>query len=580
MSVIKTALVSLILSWLPVSDPNIKMHLGLLISELMNDRYFNWFRSIWLLCKKKQITIPDQTKDKDFNPLFDKVQDYLTVKYSKLIESCELVPKYGDIDFSIRDMTGKKFNDSFTDNGVNHDLELQIEEIEDQVRSRHSRSTYRQIVISSKTATPENIKTYIKKISSVQLKSSNIIKVFRPIIHGKKKEDRTVEWESILVKTNKTLQNTIYSQEIQKQLFDDIDMFMINEESYAKKGIPYKRGYFLYSSPGQGKTSVAKIIANKYNTPIFCLDLTTINDNPTLIKLMTELNYYTNQEKYILLIEDAERAEFFNPRYRDPSLSMDCFLNVLDGVVEPHGRIILMSANNPECILENKAMMRPGRIDKILELKSCNKYQIQKMYELFYANYEQKIDWDNWEFDQDLSAAYIMKLLQENSERPDIFIRLIGDNKTRDMTDVTLDDTFKKALDQVKTDKEENMHRNKLKYRKSSKIEDRVRNAKRKLKRAETRKSMYEQQVEKTKTKLPNLLEKLKEKQEKEKLKKLRDKAKRRRMYEEKKLENDKLQNELEEYFEEEYETPVFMLNSIELDNIPEGTVTTYEEIE
>lgn len=576
MSIFRTTLISIILSWMPIADPNIKMQLGLIISELINDKYFMWIRNKITICRKKQITIPDQTRDRDFNPLFEKVQEYLAIKYAKQIEACELIPKHGDIDFSIKDMTGKNFVDYFSDCVTEHKLELRIEEIEE--HGRHSRGVFRQIVISSKTASPENIKNYIKKISTAQLKNSNIIRVFRPIIHGKKKEDRTVEWESVLVKTNKTLQNTIYSEEIQKQLFDDIDNFMNNEELYARKGMPYKRGYFLHSTPGQGKTSVAKIIANKYNTPIFCLDLTTIEDNPTLTKLMTELNYYTNQEKYILLIEDAERAVFFNCRYREPKLSMDCFLNVLDGVVEPHGRIILMSANDPKCILANEALMRPGRIDKILEIKPCDKYQIKRMFELFYPNTNYVVDWDNWELNQNLSAAYIMKLLQENADRPDIFIRLIGNAKTGDDADIPLDDTFKKAMLNVESSKKSN---NKS-YRPSAPktIEVKVRNAKKDIKYIEKVQSNYQKRLEKVTSKLPILLEKLKIKQENQKIKKLKEKAQKKKEYLLQKQQKEKLRNILDDYDEEEYETPAFMLNSIEKDSVSPDTLISYENLE
>ncbi len=581
-------IIPFLLSILPIEDANMKMHVGILLGELIARGYLKTaLLRIFKYFQKRQIVIPDQTREMDYNPLFHKVQDYLALKFSKSIESCELVPKNGDVEFSLSDMSSKIFTDTCEINNVPHTFELSIEKINENPFDDRSKAM-RQIVVKSRTATPDDIKFYVKKISSAQTKNTNLIKIFRPLIHGKKKDERTIEWDSVMVKTNKTLKNTIYATEIEEQLFNDIDRFMNNEQWYADRGIPYKRGYFLYSTPGQGKTSVAKILANKYGTPIFCLDLTTIDENAVLTKLMTEINYYACQERHILLIEDIDRTEFINPRYRDPRLSMDCFLNAIDGVAEPHGRIVIMSANEPEHVINNTALMRPGRIDKSIEFKSCNKDQIKKMYELFYAAHTYKVDWDAWTFNESLSAAYIVKLLQENIDHPEVFMRLVGEAKAGDDKDVVLDDTFKKVIENAKSEQAKANDVSKSKHkdnryggrrrrgqRYSNKIEDKIRRTKHAIKRAEQRVKTNTNVLQKSQTKLPLFLEKLKQKQEKERIKKLQAKAKRRTEFIRKTMQPDP-----EEYVEEEYETPAFLANSIALDDVIPGTTTTYELME
>jgi len=579
-------LIPFLLSILPIEDANLKMHIGILLGELIARGYLlKLSAKIFRYFRKQQIVIPDQTKEMDYNPLFHKVQDYLAIKFAKSIESCELIPKNGDVEFNLSDMSGKTFTDTSEINGTTHLFELNLERVNENPLDDRSKAM-RQIVIKSKTASPEDIKAYVKKLTSTQTKNTNLIKIYRPLIHGKKKDERTIEWDSVMVKTNKTLKNTIYAEEIEKTLFDDIDRFMNNEQWYADRGIPYKRGYFLYSTPGQGKTSVAKIIANKYGTPIFCLDLTTIDENAVLTKLMTEINYYACQDRYILLIEDVDRTDFINPRYRDPKLSMDCFLNAIDGVAEPHGRIVLMSANEPSNILNNSALMRPGRIDKAIEFKSCNKTQIQKMYNLFYENHTYKVEWDNWTFNEDLSAAYIIKLLQENVDHPEVFMRLVGEAKKGDDKDVILDDTFKKAIEQAKDEQAKSKSDQKQKHTDnrysrrrrgrnySNKIEDKVKRTKRNITQANKRINTWSKSLEKSQAKLPLFLEKLKQKQEKERLKRLKEKAEKRKKY------IQKLISCPDEYVEEEYETPAFLTNSISLDEIIPGTITTYEVME
>ena len=357
-----------------------KMHIGLIIGEVLSKGYLtSLLKRIFAYFRVRQIVISDQTKETDYNPLFYKVQDYLTIKFSTSIESCELVQKNGDIEFSLYEEANKIFKDVAEIQGISYTFELSIQKVNDNAFDDKSKAV-RQIVIKSKNATPNIIKEYIKKITICETKNTNVIKVYRPSIRGKKKDEQIIEWESIHVRTNKTLKNTIYSKEVEDQLFDDTNRFMVNEQWYMDRGLPYKRGYFLYSTPGQGKTSVAKILANKYGIPVFCLDLTIVDENATLIKLITEINYSAGNTRHILLIEDIDRTDFINPRYRNPHLSMDCFLNAIDGVTEPHGRILIITANDPELILNNTALMRPGRIDKSIEFKSCNKMQIIKMY--------------------------------------------------------------------------------------------------------------------------------------------------------------------------------------------------------
>jgi chaperone BCS1 len=651
---IKAAIISVILSLIVIQDHNLKMHIALLLTEIFDERLWTWFRQKLAMCKKKQISIPDATKDYDFNPLFDRLQSYIAFKYVKSIESCELVPKNGDIEFDIKDMTGKKFKDTYiTPSGTEHEMEIHVTDTIPSISSSTASSlslAKRHIVISSKTASPDDIKNYVRKVSNTRFNHSNIIKIYRPIVRGKKKDELTIEWENVTVRTNKTLENTVYSETITKDLFDDLDSFMSNEAWYARRGIPYKRGYFLHSTPGQGKTSVAKIIANKYGIPIFCLDLTIINDNATLTKMMTELNYFVNDEKYILLMEDAERAGFFNDRYREPALTMDCFLNAIDGVVEPHGRIIIMTANDPGPITCHKALMRPGRIDKIMELKSCDTSQLRRLYDLFYADLNTEIDWDCWKLKEDLSAAYVMKLLQENIGRPEVFLRIIGTKiknskkKPRAKTDKIMDKLIDKTVDgspdnltdttkisgadiihdsdepidivedhdveDGETDGEElsaeamqaienakeaqereenngdndfggSRRRRSNRRKRSNKIEDRVRNAKRTLKRTTRRLQISQNMINRTASKLPILLAKLQEKQEKETRKKLIAKGKKRTEYM-KRLDEENKQDELISMIvdEEEYETPAFMMNSIAVGDVPSDTIVTYETLD
>ena len=55
----------------------------------------------------------------------------------------------------------------------------------------------------------------------------------------------------------------------------------------------------------------------------------------------------------------------------DPNkLNLSVLLNILDGVLETPGRIVIMTSNNPSIL--DPALKRPGRIDVTIEFKKCS----------------------------------------------------------------------------------------------------------------------------------------------------------------------------------------------------------------
>lgn len=57
-------------------------------------------------------------------------------------------------------------------------------------------------------------------------------------------------------------------------------------------------------------------------------------------------------------------------------------MNLLDGVLEIPGRIVVMTSNYPEKL--DHALIRPGRIDIIADFKKCCRNTIIEMMEFFY----------------------------------------------------------------------------------------------------------------------------------------------------------------------------------------------------
>ncbi len=66
----------------------------------------------------------------------------------------------------------------------------------------------------------------------------------------------------------------------------------------------------------------------------------------------------------------------------DDRMDLSFLLNLLDGVLETPGRIIIMTSNYPERL--DKALVRPGRIDIISKFTKCTHETMCQMLEFFY----------------------------------------------------------------------------------------------------------------------------------------------------------------------------------------------------
>jgi hypothetical protein len=328
------------------------------------------------------------------NPIFEQLQEYIVFTHLKKINLAQVIPKKGEI--TILPRVGLKFHDSYLGKSLNiyvasgssSSVTSSASSVSSSSSSQsQSKST---ICISSAQLTTSELREFVQHICKLEKTLHSTIVVHRSIIHAEQK-DRPghIVWDKVFIKTNKTLENTIYSDKVMKTLFDDVDWFMHNEEWFTKRGMSYKRCYLLHGPPGTGKTSVTKILANKYKLPVFLLDLQSIKSDSDLSKIVSEISYLADG-RYILSIEDIDRCTMFRDRYyedRERCVSIPCFLNFLDGIVETHGCIRIFSANDVNQLEQHAsapAMFRPGRIDVKVLIQHCDEKQLTLMFQIFF----------------------------------------------------------------------------------------------------------------------------------------------------------------------------------------------------
>jgi SpoVK/Ycf46/Vps4 family AAA+-type ATPase len=384
------AVSSLVSTVVPIKSMMVRMHAGMLVGELLRycskttNTSSSWIPSVF---KSNKLFISQVMSDeRHSNPVFDQMQEYIISKHFQKLDSAQLIPKKGEI--TLFPKRGLSLKETFQ--GKPLEISITFAASDEGNPDSSKSNSHNQIVISSRKLSVEQLKEFVQNICKIDRVLHSTIEVYRPlVVKGKREESVFVDWDKIFMKTNKTLDNTIYSDEVMKTLFNDVDWFINNEEWYRSRGMSYKRGYILHGPPGSGKTSVAKIIANKYHLPIFVLDLQSIENNSDFTKLVTEINYLTDK-RYIISIEDLDRTDMFKNKYygENPKcVSIQCFLNFLDGVVETHGRICIFSANDMNILdshPSSNAMFRPGRIDCKVEITNCTKTQLVKLFHLFY----------------------------------------------------------------------------------------------------------------------------------------------------------------------------------------------------
>jgi len=358
------------------------------------------------------------------NQLYTQVEDYLVSKYNINIKSFELQSKRGDMGLSI--------HEPITFQTVEQGATIHIT-ISNETSTSSTAKSRRSIRFTSKLPISA-IQTYIKNIA-VQKIVSNVLTIYRTRRITSDKHE-SVEWEQIDMKTNKTYHNTIYSDEVQHQLFDDVKHFIEHEDEWARRGTDYKRGYLLHGLPGTGKTSVAKILANMYNLPVFILDVANLTDDE-LMTLVTDINYFTRNQRYILLMEDLDRTSIFDDEFdryghrrNSKGPSLQTFLNILDGMLNPFGRILIITGNDVSKFRNCAVAFRPGRIDREIEFGHCTSEQIRRLVELFYNVVIGDVAFNK------ITPAELIKLMQSHTTVETLMEKLVVHESKASLDDV------------------------------------------------------------------------------------------------------------------------------------------------
>jgi len=271
-------------------------------------------------------------------------------------------------------------------------------------KAMHSSTT---MTITLKSKSSETIKKYISSCEEkFREKYKNTNKyIFKTI-------DSTF-YHRFRLETTKTFGSMFFDKK--EMLMNKLDDFIINEDRYKRLGIPYTLGLMFHGTPGNGKTSCIKSIAKYTDRHLILISPNIIKNANDLIKIFTSEDLFLDRSgggsmsiplnKRIYVFEEIDATDWkrtIRSRKLPPLeledevikvdekevvtkkeyLTLGDLLEVLDGIIEINSRIIIMTSNHPEQI--DEALLRPGRIDTIIEFKNLSRKDVKQMYHLWF----------------------------------------------------------------------------------------------------------------------------------------------------------------------------------------------------
>jgi len=159
--------------------------------------------------------------------------------------------------------------------------------------------------------------------------------------------------------------------------YEDIKKWRKNEQWYKRHMIPWKLNWHFTGPAGTGKTAYVRAIGQALNMPIFMMDVASMTNNDFVEAWVEALDWSPS----IVLVEDIH-ASYEGPKRiadtgKEPGLTFDCLLNVLDGVENTDGIVTVITSNNIAKVDPalggryghkggERIHTRPGRVDRVV----------------------------------------------------------------------------------------------------------------------------------------------------------------------------------------------------------------------
>jgi len=182
-----------------------------------------------------------------------------------------------------------------------------------------------------------------------------------------------------------------------EEIRETVELPLIKPELYENVGIDPPKGILLVGPPGNGKTLLARAVANKTNAVFIQLvgsELVQkfIGEGGRLVRELFQLA--REKAPSLVFIDEidaigARRLGMDTSGDREVQRTLMQLLAELDGF-KPLDDVSIIAATNRPDILD-KALLRPGRFDRIIEIPPPNSQGVRQIFEIHTR--KMKLDW-------------------------------------------------------------------------------------------------------------------------------------------------------------------------------------------
>lgn len=247
---------------------------------------------------------------------------------------------------------------------------------------------------------------------------------------------------------------------------ETIEHFIRNKQWYKDRGLNHTLGILLSGDPGCGKTSFIKALLNqtgrhcievKLSEDFNCSELKDIVfneeiDDDIIIPQDRRIIVFEDIDAMGSIVKDRDLKEkensdaqdkikdeiinylSFNKLSKDQEIqtikdkvtskennNLSYFLNILDGINETPGRIIIMTTNKPHVL--DSALIRPGRIDMKINFTFCNVDNLKRILNYFWDSNDE-IEEDLNKCDGKLTPAEVIDICRNSKNKSDTIKRI------------------------------------------------------------------------------------------------------------------------------------------------------------
>lgn len=281
-------------------------------------------------------------------------------------------------------------------------------------------STFREDEVITLTCigrSTQPIKALILECREIYLERENSRTVVRrPSPKESRMRGRNV-WTRVATRPSRPMETVVLNHDAKARILADINEYLhpATPAWYANRGIPYRRGYLFHGPPGTGKTSLSFALSGIFGLDIYCISLL----EPTLTEEDLGLLFSSLPRRCVVLLEDIDSAGLHRRNDRtveistetsggqteigreiakafksvhennektkpNQGISLSGLLNAIDGVASHEGRVLVMTTNYPDKL--DDALIRPGRVDMIVEFTMATRKQIRELFIRMYSS--------------------------------------------------------------------------------------------------------------------------------------------------------------------------------------------------